>query len=87
MHLAHEISENGDVVAYVGVTLPEQVQANQDALSSSSAVRFLGLVCEEADLRSRILTRPGWGGRRPTRRPSPGDQPATFRDPEDQANW
>lgn len=79
MRFAHEISQNGDVVAYLGVTLPEQVQANQYAMSYFSAVHFLGLVCEEADLRSRILTRPV-ASRRTTGRPSPGDQPAPFRD-------
>ena len=59
MQFAHEISQNGSVVAYFGVTLPEQVHANRYEMSYFSAVHFLGLVCEESDLRSRILLRPG----------------------------
>ena len=55
MQLAHEISQNGDVVAYFGVTLPEEVLANQSSMGYFSAVHFLGLVCDESDLRSRIL--------------------------------
>lgn len=58
MQFAHEISQNGVVVAYFGVTLPEQVLANRFSMSYFSAVHFLGLVCDESDLRSRILSRP-----------------------------
>ena len=59
MQFAHEISQNGVIVAYLGVTLPEQVLANRFSMSYFSAVHFLGLVCDESDLRSRILSRAG----------------------------
>ena len=39
--------------------MPEQVLANRFSMSYFSAVHFLGLVCDESDLRSRILSRPG----------------------------
>jgi gluconate kinase len=59
MRLAHEIAQNGVAVAYVGVTLPEQLVANDDLFDYFDGVHILGLVCDETDLRQRIEARAG----------------------------
>ena len=59
LRLAHEVGQNDTSVAFCGIALPEQVLANSDMLDYFSAVHFIGLVCDEEVLRTRISSRAG----------------------------
>lgn len=58
LSLAREIQSNGMPVVDCGICRPEQVLCGP-GVACFSGVHFLALVCEERELRSRILTRPG----------------------------
>lgn len=59
MRLAHELAQNGLVVAYFSVMLPEQVLANGDALGYFDSVHFLCLTAPPDVLTARIARQAG----------------------------
>ena len=59
MRYAFEIGRNGQAVVYCGVMLPEQLLAHAEELAWFDGVHFLVLVCDDDELRERVMARPG----------------------------
>ena len=59
LKVAWEIAVNGFPVVFLGVALPEQLEACTFR-SRFSAIHYLGLVCDEAALARRLRARPAW---------------------------
>ena len=55
---AFEIGRNGVTVVYCGVMLPEQLLAHAEEMEWFDGVHFLVLVCDDAELRDRVMARP-----------------------------
>jgi predicted kinase len=59
LRLAHELAQNGLVVVYFSVMLPEQVLANADAVGYFGSVHFLCLTAPPDVLRARTARQAG----------------------------
>ena len=59
IEVAHEMAQNGLVVTYFSVMLPDQILANKDALEYFDSVHFLYLRAPDDVLRGRIARQAG----------------------------
>ncbi|MBW3622666.1 MAG: hypothetical protein KY468_04570 [Armatimonadetes bacterium] len=61
LRIAHSIAQSGRGTILCGTILPEQIR-DCDHRDCFSGIHYLGLLCEDEKLRSRLRARPEWRG-------------------------